>query len=60
MTRDAQNMALAFGLLALFFGAGGFAGYNLAPRPDPAPTVVPATILHVDEGEPWQTTETLL
>ena len=45
-------------LLALLAGVG--VGYNIPPEPNPSPTLVPATILHVDEGEPWQSTETLL
>ena len=50
--------SIAFVVVTLLAGFG--VGYNLAPQPDPAPTLVPATILHVDEGEPWQSTETLL
>ena len=57
MTRD-RFYGIAMVVVILLAGVG--VGYNLAPEPDPSPTLVPATILHVDEGEPWQSTETLL
>ena len=57
MTRD-RFYGIAMVVVILLIGVA--IGYTLAPEPNPSPTLVPATILHVDEGEPWQSTETLL
>ena len=60
MTRaDARVLIAALALAAVgLLAAGTIAVLGRTGVPQPA--LVPATILHVDEGEPWQSTETLL
>ena len=45
-------------LATVVFLAAGIIG--VSREPEPQTNLVPATILHVDEGESWQSTETLL